>query len=368
MLTTIDSTIKALQSEGVLPQGHYEYSAWEQRFSLIYCLTISPSSQPSSTCGQRPATCNLQPAPCNQGPAACDSHTFFLKKLKPRSDYSEKDILRMLVSEYKALKKLSPFFSQHEHFNIPNPVYFSGEELLLITESLKGTQILDIGRAYASRRGNLVPDNLDALKIYSGAGKFLRLLHDSEFYPYSRQDLNRLADSIKERLTGGIFTKAQETGITEYLEYIRSELSEDLHQYKKNPIHKDFTAENVLYDGDDINVLDFGDYRIDHAFQDLSYFKLMLRRQLESRIKYRKSAAEELIRAFNKGYGLDDAAISTDKLYHLYRLKNLAIFVKTLASWKDEWQGLSPGFIKDKILNSLEYHKIKKQILECTGI
>lgn len=337
MLTTIDSTVKSLQSGDILPQGYYKCTSWEQRFSFIFRVTINPGIR--------------------------TEHSFFFKILKPRIRYSEKAILRMLVREYEALKKVSPFFSQHEHFNIPNPVYFSVEESLLVTESLKGTPIFDIGKKYASGRKTAVKDS-DILEIYSRAGSFLRVLHDSESYSYSKDDLNILIDSIKERLTGDNFTESQQSDIKEYLESCRSDIVENLHRYKKNPIHNDFAAENILCDGEDINVLDFADYRLDHAFQDLSYFEIMTKRQLESRIKYRKSAADELIRAFNKGYGVDDAVVSKDRLYHLYKFKNLIILVNTLALWKDGGRKLSPGFIKDNILKSLEYHRIKKRIFE----
>ena len=219
--------------------------------------------------------------------------------------------------------------------------------------------LLDIGREYAS--GKAKTEDSDARAIYSKAGEFLRQLHESETCDYTQNDLDDLINYIRERLLNRIFTKKEEAELSHYLTQVRADIKGRFGQYRKNSVHSDFGPGNILSHGKDINVLDFGDYRLDHGFYDIAYFKMMLERQLENPIRYKKAARDELLRAFGKGYGIDFRTNSEDNLYKLFQLKIMAIFIKAL-TWK-EWHGTSLFSFKNRISNFLEYNKIKREIL-----
>ena len=334
VLERIFSIISLLQKEGKMPQGQYEYSYDEKSASHIFKVKIG-------------------------------GRVYYFKKLKPRFSSYSHDLEEQLIVEYKALTKFYEIFNEYENYNVPKPIFFSPEDLLLVTEEIKGTSILDICRKFASR---FKTKELRTIDVCTRVGEFFRIYHESETYPYTIQDLDESEDYIRQRLFDGIFSQEEEARISAYLERIHSEIKGEIHRYNKNPIHSDVSPCNIFFDGEDINVLDFADHRIGHHFQDLIGFKLMLERQLGSRIKYRQYAKEELVRAFSNGYGFDYDAISNDKLYNLYLLSILAVFVKTLAYWKEEplTYKLSLEFfkgIKDKIMNCLEYYETKKKIL-----
>jgi len=333
-LESIFSIISLLQKEGKMPQGQYEYSYDEKSASHIFKVKIG-------------------------------GRVYYFKKLKPRFSSYSHDLEEQLIVEYKALTKFNRIFSEYEHFNVPKPVFFSPEDLLLVTEEIKGTSILDICRKFASR---FKTRELRAIDVCTRVGEFFRIYHESETYPYTIEDLDESVDYVRQRLFDGIFSQEEEARISAYLERMHSEIKGEIYQYSKNPIHSDVSPCNIFFDEEDINVLDFADHRIGHHFQDLIGFKLMLERQLGTRIKYRQSAKEELLRAFSNGYGLDYDAISNDKLYKLYLLSSLAVFVKTFTYWKEAALNfkLSVDFlkdVKDKIMNYLEYYKTKKKIL-----
>jgi serine/threonine protein kinase len=328
---SISDIVRDLQVRGALPGGDFEYTAWEQLFSFIYRVSIG---------GQ----------------------VFFFKKLKPRRGSSNQDIEKRLLLEYEALKRYSCLFNGEKHFNIPKVVYFSVEDLLLVTNGLNGISIMDVARNYASRKTD---NESKAIDVYVRTGKFLKVLHESESYPYTIKDLEELINYIRRRLISGIFNKSEEESISSYLTQSESIISLDISKHSKNPTHHDFNPDNILSQEEDINVLDFGDFRIGHRFQDLVYFKLMLDIQLNNWVKYRQSAASELLRAFSQGYGCDYNIISKDALYNLYVLKNYAIFITTFAyrrKCQTHFQ-LSFGFIKDKILNFVEFYRTKRKIL-----
>jgi len=327
----ISDIVRDLQFNGILPHGDFKYTEWEQLFSFIYRVTI-------------------------------DEQVFFFKKLKTRRGSSNQDIEKRLLIEYEALKKYFSLFNGKKHFNIPEVVYFSANDLLLVTKGLNGISIMDIGRKYAARKNN---NKRNALDVYIQTGKFLKILHETEDYPYTIKDVEELANYIRNRLESGIFNESEVERISIYLTRTESLIKADISKYNKNPTHHDFAPGNILSQGENINVLDFGDFRIDHRYQDLSYFKLMLETQLNNWVKYRQSAVCELVEAFSKGYGCDYYIISKDELYNLYVLKNYAIFITTFAHWK-KWPPnflLSFSVIKDKILNLVEFYRVKRKIL-----
>jgi len=329
MLTTVISNIKELQAEGILPKGKYEYTFQNHPFSFILRISI-------------------------------DGHIFFLKKLKHRSGASSSYIEEKLNREYNALTKFCPFFAKEKYFNIPRVVYCSVKDLIIVTEELKGITLSEISRDYASQKN--IENLSNAPDVFLKAGKFLKLFHESETYPYTLKDLYELTDYIKIRLFRGIFNKKEKAEISYYLIQCQSDIENNIQKYKKTPVHSDFGPGNILFYGESINVLDFGDYRIDNCFQDIVYFKLMLERHLENRLRYRKSAKEELFKAFSKGYGFDYQTSCKDKLYQLFLLRNLAIFITTM-TWRKEFQGQLIEFIKKNILDFIEYYKIKNKIL-----
>jgi len=327
----ISDIIRDLQVSGDLPHGDFEYTEWEQLFSFIYRVTIG-------------------------------EQVFFFKKLKTRRGSSNQDIEKRLLVEYEALKKYFSLFNGEKHFNIPKVVYFSANDLLLVTKGLNGKSILDIGRKYAARKNN---NKGNALDVYIRTGQFLKILHETEIYPYTIKDIEELTNYIRKRLVCRIFNKAEEEKISNYITQAALVVTNDMSKYSKNPTHHDFAPGNILSQGENINVLDFGDFRIDHRFQDLSYFKLMLETQLNNWVKYRQSAVSELVEAFSKGYGCDYYIISKDALYNLYVLKNYAIFITTFAHWK-KWlpnSQLSFNVIKEKVLNLVEFYRVKRKIL-----
>jgi len=327
------SKVRVLQKERVLPQGQlaFDYSENEASFSCRLYL---------------------------------GRHNFFLKKIKPRFSDSNGDFASHLEREFEALKKFSIFFQDHAHFSVPSPVYFSSDHLFLITEEVKGNPFQGIVNQYARRKES---KNNNAIELCRTIGKFLKALHESESYPFTIGDLGSLVEYIKRRLCNSSFCAVDETKILKYLEKTTSEIGCDLRKLRKCPVHHDFNPSNVLVDGKNVNVVDFCDYQIDHPFQDIVYFKLMLGEQLKNRFKYRQSAKSSLILAFNQGCDWNYVGGVHGKLYKLYLLKNLAIFVKTLSlriKEKSNISHFSARHLKDTFIDRLDLYITKRKIIE----
>lgn len=330
-----DNQIIELQNSGFLPQGSFEIYSWEQQFSYITQIKI-------------------------------DENTYFLKKLKERHDHEQDEIVNKLIHEYDTLEKYSVYFKNNQFYRIPEPIFFSKEKLLLITKGIKGIAIEILGNLYASR---FKPIDNGTLKIFKHIGMFLKFFHGIESYPLTNENLNELVDYIKKRLVGrGQFDDLCEKEIISFLEKTKLDCIKNLDKYRKNPVHHDFNPTNILSDGNYINVLDFGDFKMDHAYQDLIYFKLMMDGQLGSVIKYRQDRRKALIDSFYEGYGFSLSEHKTDGLYKLYMLKNLAIFLITLSDRKKMPLFFKPSLnsvirLKDRIVSGLDYKKTRSEII-----
>lgn len=330
-----ENQIIDLQNIGILPQGSFEINSWEQQFSYVTQIKI-------------------------------DENTYFIKELKERYDHVKDEIVNKLIHEYDTLEKYSVYFKNNQLYRIPEPIFFSKEQLLLITKEVKGIAIEIHGNLYARR---FKPIDNDTLEIFKRIGKFLKFFHKIESYPLTEEDLNELVDYIKKRLVGrGQFDDLFEKKIISFLEKTKFECIKNLDKYRINPVHHDFNPTNILSDGNCINVLDFGDFRMDHAYQDLIYFKLMMDGQLGSVIKYRQDKRNALINSFYEGYGFCLSEHKGDGLYKLYMLKNLAIFLITLSDRKRIPLIFKPSLnsvirLKDRIISGLDYKKTCSEII-----
>lgn len=334
-MSVIESFVIKLQNEGILPEGLFQVHSWEQQFSYIYRIIIN-------------------------------GNKYFIKNLKKRHDHEQHEMIQKLINEYYALTKYIDSFKNEGLFNIPEPIFFSKENLLLVTKSIEGLPIEISGNLYARRFKST--DN-GTVNMFINIGKFLNFFHGIESYPFTEQDISELVEYIKIRLIGrGQFDDFLEKKIISFLEKTKCACEKNLEKYKKNPVHHDFNPTNILSDGDCINVLDFGDFRMDHAYQDLIYFKLMMDGQLGSVIKYRQDRRETLINAFYEGYGFSLAEHTNDGLYQLYMLKNLAVFLITMSERQKQPLEFKPSLktvivIKDKIVNYLDYKKTRAEII-----
>jgi len=272
-----------------------------------------------------------------------------------------------LSNEYRTLKKLHAYFKNDSCYNIPEPLYFSEEMLLLVTKEIKGISLETIGNQFARRVGAV---DSSAVEAFQKAGKFLRMLHCMESVPFQENDVFELYQYITVRLIGvGIFSQDQEDQIVSFLDKSRFSIVHELSKYSRSPVHHDYNPTNILFDGHCINVLDFGDYRVDHPYQDLIYFRLMINGQLGSVLKYRQACRHKLLDAFYEGYGYDIQDHSGNEMYKIYLLKNLAVFALTMMQRKKKAINFksTSAFLataKSKVVNQRDYVLTKKSILE----
>lgn len=328
-ILSISDIINHLQIKNIIPNGKFEYEAQDHPFSYIYRVSIG-------------------------------AQVFYFKILKQRINHSPQAMIDRLLNEYEALKKYNSYFNTIKYFCVVEPVYCSKEYLLLVTRELKGETLLDKGKRYASR--SKYRDSR-ALYAYNNAGVFLKTLHKMEVFPYNDDDLESLINYIYSRIQCGVFNDNEERTVLDYLNRSSLEIKINIGRYYKCPTHHDYVPGNILSQNGDIKVLDFGDFAIDSNFQDIVTFMVMLRRQLENRIKYRKEAIDELLEAFIRGYGFD-YNLFKDKMYELYLIKYYAIMIASFSKTSKWYYNFQESVnIKTRMVNIYEYYKIKKIIL-----
>lgn len=332
----VNNIIQKLQKERKLPPGIAKFETWQQQFSIVTRVNI-------------------------------DSNIYFFKWLTPRNEHSIDDLERKLCSEFNALVKIQSYLQNDSRFSIPEPIYYSKEELLIVTKEVKGIPLEVVGNQYARR---FKPVDNNSLSIFKRTGSFLSNFHQYESFGYSIDDLDDLIKYISNRLISrGLYGKLDENLIILFLERKRHEIIRKIDRYKKNPVHHDFNPTNILSDGECINILDFGDFKIDHIYQDLIYFKLMIDGQLGSVLKYRQDRRIDLINAFYDGYGFTLNEHKSDGLYQLYMLKNLSVFLITMSERKKlpidfKLSLKSVIMLKDRIVNYLDYKRTRSEILQ----
>ena len=333
MENEISEIVGELQSNKLLPNGEVKYISWDRQFSRIHKLTFK-------------------------------NQIFYIKKLKPRHDQKDKKLKKRLENEYFALNKVQIYLDNFENFNVPKPIYFSTEKLILVTEGLKGSSIIEIARKCTIKEKE---KKCNGDKIFFMVGQFSKILHAMETKKYELESAYKLLRYIEKRIKMNIFSEKEILRIMSFLYYCIDGINKSFKNYEECYIHHDFSPGNILYDYDtsSVNVLDLGDFRFDHKYQDICYFRMMIERQLNNRIKYKRAYVDKLINAFSNGYNFNYSILERDNLYVMYKLKNLSIFAVTLSMYL---KGIDIRRINSKKMikyfSSLyEYKTIKKEIL-----
>lgn len=301
-MSNIARTIENLQGEKILPSGSYIYEFWEEQFSQIFKVVIGD---------------------CR----------YYFKYLKQMKGHSRIQLINKIEQEYYALKKLEPVFARFEKFNIPQVVYVSNEDLLLVTKEIQGESIKKILDEYMFRFNPLrcLKKNI-IIKLAKNIGKISREINESEKDNLLVEDIDFLRGYIEERLfNSNFFTYSEEIEISNFVTRGYSSLVSRIDLYSKNLVHGDLNPANIFFDGDEIGIIDFGNCTMGNNYQDICTFHMMMFDLFMVKIKHGYKYKKEIFDAFCEGYGVQFNEISNDIMYKMTRLKNLSIYLKTFS-------------------------------------
>lgn len=343
-MENIEAVIRELQSRSLLPEEDYTHDLFLEQFSHVYRVSFKNKS-------------------------------YFFKFLKEVHDHDEKTILNKFTQEVAALQKLFPYFSNSREFTIPKVVYSSDEPMVLVTEEVKGLKINLKVSVYMNRL-NIIRKmaHPETMRICGQLGKAVRKIHQYEEYPFTAKDLEALSLYIKKRLLkGSTFGEKEQNHINHFIESNCSAILDNLPAYRKTLVHGDINLFNIFFDGKTLTLIDFGNSRIDHYYQDICCFYLMLFGMFSGRVKYSLKAKKEVFNAFCQGYGVQWDVISEDFLWKLILLKNLSIFLKTFIYRMEA--PIAPAaryktirMIKNRIFDYIDFRMTRRAVLEMVSV
>ncbi len=234
----------------------------------------------------------------------------------------------IFARDYEVPVRLAPVFRSHAGLGVPAPVAYFEDISVVVQNAVPGESLSH----RINRYGRLRParERLDELKDQcAGAGRWLRILHDSFPDDAAPLSIEKLRHDVKCRLE--VVSAADPTNLDSSCceRVLRAfDAAADAvggTDLKTTLVHGDFTLGNILVDGARVTVLDFSRTSNGSPFQDLARFHHQLRLFLAKFI-YRQDVVAELALAFRKGYRCE--GWEETPLFRIFTLRHI------LTHWK----------------------------------
>lgn len=234
----------------------------------------------------------------------------------------------IFARDYEVPVLLAPVFRSHAGLGVPSAVAYFEDIAVIVQDAVPGENLSH----RINRLGRLRParGRLDELKDQcAGAGRWLRLLHDSFPDDATPLSIEKLRHDVKGRLE--VVSAADPSNldaaccerILRAFDAAADAVGET--DLKTTLVHGDFTLGNILVDGARVTVLDFSQTTSGSPFKDLARLHHQLRLFLAKFI-YRKDVVAELALAFRKGYRCEGWEESP--LFRIFTLRHI------LTHWK----------------------------------
>ncbi len=255
----------------------------------------------------------------------------------------------IFARDYEVPARLVQIFRSQPGLGLPAPVAYFEDLAVIAQEAVPGESL----SSRIHRYGRLRPgsDVLAELKGHcEGAGRWLRVLHDSHRDAAAPLDITKLRHDVRCRLE--VVSAADPSNLDpacckEILQVFDAAAGsvgpEDL---KTTLVHGDFALGNILVDGDRVTVIDFSRTASGSAFQDLARFHHQLRLFLAKFI-YRQKVVAELALAFRKGYRCE--GWEETPLFRIFTLRHI------LTHWKGRVSS------RGRSLRERIYHRILRR-------
>jgi hypothetical protein len=257
----------------------------------------------------------------------------FVKILKPQSpgpNHDDQERLRRRVSaEYTMALRVRQHFEGRPGLSAVRPIALIPEHCALVTEQVSGETFLRL----LARQAGWWPRGQELEHLCAVAervGTWLRTFQELD-PPKSRVSLDAFREYVDWRLVRLVrlasIPNADRSAILRYVDdqlgrIPKAELAEVL-------IHADLALSNILIDGLDVTVLDFGEPRYDATHHDLTHVVTQLD-LLSAKPQIRRSVVESLQAALLAGF--DPALDPSQPLFRLLRLKHVLCHFLTLAT------------------------------------
>lgn len=236
----------------------------------------------------------------------CDgvAKVVYLKRVK--TDAISKHVARnRVLVEYQMLSQLYEHFHDHRTWGVARPIAVFPEELVIVTEEVPGTQLMEmIGK---SAKRYMFGQAQDVLERYCTlAGTWLR-----EFQSFTTQgagDFNiqgllQYCDTRLDTLIADGRSGIDEKFKAKFRSFLKSK-HEEIGQGANVIVgrHNDFSPHNIIVDKERISVIDFGFFDHDSYLYDVCRFWFQLECMKISPF-FNASTIDRLQRSFFEGYG-----------------------------------------------------------------
>lgn len=283
---------------------------------------------------------------CNLRLENGQQHRVMVKIYEPIGSGTKASVEKLISDDFDINTRLHHHFNSNPRFKVPVPLFFSAQDLVIVTEHMPGMQLQE----KLIERAGWFPSQATVRDLElncRSCGEWLRELQSATLDGVSGGlDFERMRDMIAMRL-GWLVNDSSipiDPGKRDLIlaHFDREASALQPADLAVSSIHGDFFPGNVLVDEDRVVGLDFAMCRMGSTFADPTYFMFQLE-TLTYKPKFRRGLIRKLQDAFLQGY---DPAMPRDNFFtsspivrmhfifhNIMRLAGMTT-AKTNTSWK----------------------------------
>jgi len=275
-------------------------------------------------------------------------------RLKEPGKEHKQFMIKRVEKDFQVTSKLYRYFSSFPRLNVPRPLAYFPELLVIVLEESYGEPFIHFLERHAWGRPSRKTMK-QLLDYCERCGEWLR--HFQQMLPSERQysisEMWRYVDHRLKQLVdhpNAKFSKSLRHQVHRYFE--RLEACSDSLDLRMAAVHGDFCLGNILVHPSGVTVIDFAMFNEDSIYKDLAHFYHHLDLLLIKPI-FRPNIIRQLQETFLKSY--DPNFNNQNLMFEAFRLRNKTTHFLTLLH-------TSSAKLHERLYNRLVYQNHKKWI------